>query len=53
MKIGDVELPVLPNTEGQWSDTPGATEIPPVSIALDPGVQEALAAKAPRKGRRS
>ncbi len=52
MKIGDVELPVVPNTAGQWSDTPGVTEIPPISIALDPGVQEALAAKPPRKGRR-
>ena len=52
MKIGAEERPIVENTAGQWSDTPGATEIPPVALTVDPRVQEALTAKAPRKGRR-
>lgn len=52
LKIGDTERPIVENTAGQWTDTPPATEIPPVALTVDPRVQEALTAKAPRKGRR-
>lgn len=52
MKIGATEIPIAENTAGQWTDTPGATEIPPVALTVDPRVQEALNGKAPRKGRR-
>ena len=53
MKIGAEERPIVENTAGQWSDTPGAAEIPPVALTVDPRVQEALSGKAKRssKGR--